>query len=49
MFFHFQLEILHGVLNDIEASKNRSFFYMRGSVNKDNVDEQEFKVGQFSF
>ena len=30
--FIFQLEIMHGVLNAVEDSRTRSFFYMREPV-----------------
>jgi mannitol/fructose-specific phosphotransferase system IIA component (Ntr-type) len=41
---HLQLEILHGVLNDVEANSKKSFFYLRNPVDIGNMDENEYKV-----
>ncbi|XP_060078987.1 uncharacterized protein LOC132558436 [Ylistrum balloti] len=38
-----QLEVLHGVLNDIQGRKNRSFFYLRDPPIKSEMSEKEFK------
>ena len=41
-----QLEILHGVLNEPEKYKDRSFFYLRDNVKnyREILPEAEFKV-----
>ena len=39
-----QLEIFHGVLNNPDAAKKRSFFYMRKPPVETEMDENEFKV-----
>ena len=40
----FQLEIFHGVLNNIDAAKDKSFFYLRDPPNKEELSEDDFKV-----
>ena len=42
-----QLEILHGVLNDTEARKHRSFFYVREPVKAGDVEPTLLKVCHF--
>lgn len=39
-----QLEVLHGVLNDVEANHDRTFFYLRNPVQMGSMDEKEHKV-----
>ena len=39
-----QLEIFHGVLNNPDAAKKRSFFYMRKPPVEAEMDENEYKV-----
>ncbi|XP_064632184.1 uncharacterized protein LOC135490720 isoform X2 [Lineus longissimus] len=39
-----QLEILHGALNNPEASKGRVFFYQRYPPKSDDMSENDFKV-----
>ena len=40
-----QLEILHGVLNDVEQNKDRSFFYLRDPIPRERVNTDiEHKV-----
>ena len=43
----FQLEIFHGVLNNPDAAKKRSFFYMRKPPVEGEMDDKEFKVRAF--
>ncbi|XP_061175870.1 uncharacterized protein LOC133184810 [Saccostrea echinata] len=38
-----QLEVLHGVLNNIEMNTKRSFFYLRDPVQMGNMEEKEYK------
>ena len=45
LFISFQLEVLHAVLNDVGAYKDRSFFYLREPVRRDSYpDEKDFAV-----
>lgn len=39
-----QLEVLHGVLNDVEANHDKTFFYLRNPVQMGSMDEKEHKV-----
>ena len=40
----FQLEIMHGVLNDVNLCKDRSFFYLRDKADMLNLAEEQLKV-----
>ena len=40
----FQLEIMHGVLNDVNLHKERSFFYLRNKAEELGLPEDQLKV-----
>ena len=39
-----QLEIMHGVLNDVNLHKERSFFYLRNKVDELDLSADDAKV-----
>ena len=41
-----QLEILHGILNNVDDRKDRSFFYLRDPLDSDSCTEDMHKVWQ---
>ena len=43
-FFLFQLEVYHGVLNDIATRKDRSCFYLRQPPVAEEMNEEDYKV-----
>ena len=44
ILYYIQLEIFHGVLNNPDAAKKRSFFYLRKPPVEGELDEKQYKV-----